>query len=382
MRVVLLTEIIAPYRIPVFNEVHKRADFTFKVFFLRHTQGERHWPVYKNEIQFPYEVLPGMMIERKNLRVTHFNFGVLERLARGNFDVIITGGWHQPSYVLSLLYSKLRRKKFLLWCESTASESRKKRRLGDLIRRFFVRSASGAIVPGKASRSYLLSLGAKSERIWTAPNAVDSAFFSEKSTPVRREKARIKKERGLPENLLLYAGRLVKEKGVHDLLAAYEHLAKSKKEVGLFLCGDGDLRAELEARCAEKRITNVYFTGFLNREKLAYYYGLADIFVLPSHTEPWGLVVNEAMSCGLPVVCSSHAGAAYDLVESGRNGFVFDPGDVGKLAEHLTGLVENPEKRDAFGQASRTIIEDYSPSRCAEGFLRAVRETKGVPPAS
>lgn len=374
MRVALFTEIIAPYRIPVFNEIAKKADFFFKVFFLKEMQRHREWPVYKDEIKFHYETLPGFLFEGNTIRTAHFNPTVIGKLIFENYDVAITGGWHQPSYYLVQLYTRLWKKKLVLWCESTGRDHRNHTGLPKILRRLFIQGTSGSIVPGKASKNYLLSMGVPEKKIWIAPNAVDSGFYASASAQAKKNKNKIKIEKGLPEKLLLYVGRLDPEKGLLDLLQAYAEIKQEMKGLGLVLCGDGSQRETLEAFCRQKALKDIFFAGFLSREELSVYYGISDLFVLPSHTEPWGLVVNEAMSCGLPVLCSKKAGAADDLIMNGENGYVFEPGDIPELAGLVKNLLLNPKALEDFGEKSVSIIQGYSPSRCAEGFLRAILE--------
>lgn len=374
MRVAMLQEIISPYRIPVFNRIAQTHALEFKVFFLSETQTQRQWPVYWNEIHFPYEIIPGVMFEGKNLRNVNFNFGILSRLFREKFDVIVTGGWHQPGYYLCLLYAKLFRKKFLLWSESTALDSRKTSFLPEALRKNFVRQASGAIAAGKASRDYLVSLGVNSDRVWTAPNAVDNNYYAERSAPFRANKQQIKRERGFPEKLVLYAGRMVPEKGIYTLLRAYARISVEMKDVGLILCGEGEDRPSLEAACKSEGLVNVFFVGFVDRENMPFYYGIADLLVLPSFTEPWGLVINEAMACGLPVLATTRAGAARDLVRSGENGYTFEPGDASQLFGLMKLILRDGETLRRYGKASSLMIQNFTPDICAAGFLRAVRE--------
>ena len=125
----------------------------------------------------------------------------------------------------------------------------------------------------------------------------------------------------LPARFFLFAGRLVAEKGIFDLLDAYQSLAPSvRDEVGLVFVGDGAARSAIQQSAAAINGGSIQFTGFAQRESLPAYYALADALVFPTHTDPWGLVVNEAMACGLPVICSDVAGCVADLVESGWNG--------------------------------------------------------------
>lgn len=374
MRVAMFQEIIAPYRIPVFNEVHANANFEFKVFFLSKTQNERLWPIPQDEIHFPYEVLPGFRWEGKNLRAVHVNWGIFLRLFTSRFDVIVTGGWHQPIYLILLLYAKLFRKKFLIWTESHEGDVRTSNPISRFLRRFFARQSSGAIVAGTSARDYLASLGANPKKIWTAPNAIDSSFYIEKSRALLPRREALKTERKLPRWNLLFVGRLVSEKGVRDLLSAYANLVQHRNDLGLLVCGEGEERPVLEEFCRDHHLTRVRFLGFQNRDELAAFYVMSDLLIVPSHTEPWGLVVNEALTCGLPVIASNRVGAAADLIIPGENGFVVSPGDVQELTARIEELLSNPNRLNGFRGSAQRLIQSHSPQVCAEGFIQAVRE--------
>jgi glycosyltransferase involved in cell wall biosynthesis len=148
------------------------------------------------------------------------------------------------------------------------------------------------------------------------------------------------------------------------------------------LLGDGELRGHVESRIARLHLAgDVILPGFKQYDELPAYYGLASAFVHASTTEQWGLVVNEAMASGLPVIVSERCGCAPDLVEGGVNGFTFDPYDV----EELSGLMQRvaamtDEQRQAMGRAGRRIVADWGPERFADGLMRAVEVAMRRPP--
>ena len=211
------------------------------------------------------------------------------------------------------------------------------------------------------------------EMIFTAPNAVDTQFFAQRAAVVRKNDAIHREKLRLPARFFLFAGRLVPQKGIFDLLRAYGALAPEvKKNIGLVFVGDGPARSALLQRATAMNPASIQIVGFAQRERLAAYYALADVFVFPTHTDPWGLVVNEAMACALPIVASTAAGSVEDLVESGWNGRVFTAGDVGQLAGAMDELARDPEQRLLMGQRSRKRIEQYSPEAWAAGMANAV----------
>jgi glycosyltransferase involved in cell wall biosynthesis len=186
---------------------------------------------------------------------------------------------------------------------------------------------------------------------------------------IRRDAARHRLALGLPARFFLFAGRLVQEKGTFDLLDAYEALAPEvRKEMGLVFVGDGAVRSTLQRRAAIINPGSIRFAGFAQREQLPAYYALAEVLVFPTHTDPWGLVVNEAMACGLPVISSSAAGCVADLVESGWNGRVVSARDIRQLASAMDELARDAELRSLMGKRSKERIRQYSPGAWAAGM--------------
>jgi glycosyltransferase involved in cell wall biosynthesis len=165
----------------------------------------------------------------------------------------------------------------------------------------------------------------------------------------------------LPRKFFLYVGRFAPEKNLRMLVQAFS-VASHHAAVegwGLVLVGGGPLE-EVLRRDALPMGDRIRFVAFQQIDGLPAYYGLADALILPSLTEPWGLVVNEAMASGLPVVVSHQCGCVLDLVFPGVNGFVTDPHDPKSLAAALVAIAAEPERRQAYGRESARIIQNFS----------------------
>jgi glycosyltransferase involved in cell wall biosynthesis len=210
------------------------------------------------------------------------------------------------------------------------------------------------------------------ETIFTAPNAVDTDFFAHTAEAVRRDAVSHRQKLSLPPHFFLFAGRLIPGKGVFDLLEAYMlQTPELRSQWGLVFVGNGAALAELQTRAAGITVGSVQFAGFAHREQLAVYYGLADVFLFPTHTDPWGLVVNEAMACKLPVIISYAAGCAEDLVQHGWNGYRFTSGDIRQLAAFMKSIAGDQQSRHEMGEHSYERIQQYSPEICANGIAVA-----------
>ena len=174
---------------------------------------------------------------------------------------------------------------------------------------------------------------------------------------------------------MLFVGRMVPEKGVEDLLDAYEEISQDGSVEGLQLLvvGEGPLLGTLKERCSRKGRGSVVFTGFVAPDKLYPYYAAADVFVLPSRYEPFGVVVHEAAAAGLPVIVSDCCGAAAELVEDERNGFIFRAGDARELAGAIEKLCRSGDRWDRMGCDSRRLAKMYDYNEGERQFVEMVR---------
>jgi glycosyltransferase involved in cell wall biosynthesis len=371
-KLVVLTEIIAPYRIPVFNALAAMDQIELYVIFLAENDPtQREWLVYKQEIQFCYETLPSW---RRRVGGYHvlLNRGLSAALRRTDPDVLICGGYNYLASWQALWWAHRRRVPFLAWVESTAADQRNERRLIEFLKSQFMKNCQGFVVAGRSSAEYVKKFNPIEESIFLAPDAVDTGFFAQRASLVRKEKEVWRKSLGLPQRFFLFVGRLIKEKGVFDLIQAYGQLPGDlRREIGLVIAGEGRARDELERLAAVISPGFVKFSGFLQREELAACYALAEVFVFPTHSDPWGLVVNEAMACGLPIVCSSAAGCAADLVEDGWNGRLVPPKEGGALESAMRELTQDEKLRLTMGKNSWERIQLNSPAACAAGIAAA-----------
>jgi len=378
-RLVILTEIISPYRIPLFNTLARQGSVDLHVIFLAETDPNlRQWPIYKDEIEFSYQVLPSW---RKRLGKYNalLNRGLGHALTAAAPDIILCGGYSYIASWQSLLWSRSRGIPFLLWSESNLQDLRRGYALVEFLKREFIRRCDGFVVPGISAREYLRAQGIKEDSIFTAPNAVDNDRFASAAAVARKEADGRRHELGLPNRYFLFVGRLVPEKGVFDLLFAYAKLDGAvRQKVGLVFVGDGVSRRWLEERAASIAPGVVTFSGFAQREQLAAYYALAQALILPTHSDTWGLVVNEAMACGSPVILSRAAGCAADLVINRWNGLLVAPKDILALSAAMAGLAQQPNLCVTLGGNAGQHISSYSPAAWARGVAGAVATTEGM----
>lgn len=352
MRIALLTEIPAPYRIPLFNALAEQVEF--RALFLAQADPRRpFYEPHRDEWRFDHRFLPGRGLRRGGRWVV-FNRGVLRELRSFRPDAVGVGGWNQPAFWTALAHCRLRRVPLLVWVESTARDRRSAAAPVELAKRLMIRCASGFFVPGRAAAHYVHSFGVPQERVAIAPNAIDETLFAQAAVD----------RGGRGFCAFLYVGRLDPEKNVDVLLRAFEDVPGE-----LVVVGSGTEEERLRALATDR----VRFVGPLDRDELVEWYARADAFVLPSRSEPWGMVLNEAAAAGLPLVATEEVGAAHDLIEHGVNGFRVPSGDADALAEALRRLANDEVFRREAGARSRELSRRFTPGSWAEGVAGLAR---------
>lgn len=299
-------------------------------------------------------------------------------LLRGRFDVVWVNGWDTATAWIVFAVAFLLRIPILLRAESPANQEvrrsgfklfLKKIVFGKLL---FPRIA-GFLYIGAQNKEFYRIYGVPEARLFFTPYAVDIQSFFSKADLLGADKDVLRDKLGLPKakKIILFVGKLISKKRPLDLLRAYA-IATTPDRTLVFV-GEGNLRFSIELEAGGRRIANVFLAGFKSQSELPEYYAAADIFVLPSQAgETWGLVVNEAMCFGLPVITSDIVGCAADLVHPGQNGYTFALGDVKALSDKIDFLLKDDALRSRFGKKSQEIIANYSYEKDVEGILAAV----------
>jgi 1,2-diacylglycerol 3-alpha-glucosyltransferase len=290
-----------------------------------------------------------------------------------NPDVVVVSGWSQSGALAMLLWARRRKRPAILMSESTAIDA-KRNWLREIIKSRIVRQFDAALVGGKPQIDYVAALGIERERIFRGYNVVDNDFFSAAAEAARQDAVRLRTDLGLPRHYFLASSRFIEKKNLSRLVKAYVgYLAQSgNKPWDLVILGDGPLRSALMEQVGEAGVAqHVLFPGFKQYEELPTYYALAGAFCHVSTVEQWGLVVNEAMASGLPVIVSRNCGCALDLVRDGSNGYVVDPYDLAQITDRLKRLA-SADDLEAMGQASKDIISAYHPNQFGAGLQKAL----------
>lgn len=285
-------------------------------------------------------------------------------------DLILTIGYERPETLASVIYARFSGKIVFLMMDNQFND-RQRRAFVELIKKIYLKLFHGIIYGGDSHKSYLRKLGVDQASIVPGYNCVDNDAFMQGVVKARNYNPPLVEH----PNYFLCVARLVPEKNLISLIQAYaayiNHITKTRSPWSLVFCGEGPERSLIEQAINEYAISDrVVLEGQINDfEQILQYYAFARTLVLPSLIEPWGLVVNEAMAGGLPVIVSSQCGCASNLVRNGENGFTFDGKSVEQLTGHLIWMHENEEKLTKMGARSLEIIQNYSPENFARNVL-------------
>lgn len=309
------------------------------------------------------------------------DYDVVIEVLRRRFDVLWVHGYNFLTHVMAVMTQRGRGGRVMFREVQTLMHPRPLGRT--LIKEAGLRFLFGngpAMYMGAESRRWFEHYGVPPDRLVFAPHAVDNDGLraaAQRLAPMRRQ---LLESFGLdPGNgpVILTVSRLIPEKAPEVLLEAF---ARVRRELpcSLLIVGAGTMLEPLRERVRAENIPDVVFAGFLNQTEVPKAYACADIFALVSRrNETWGLVVNEAMNFGLPVVVSDKVGCGADLVRHGFSGFVVDSDDAVSLAARLTELVRDENKRATLGAAGKTIVEAWNHRAAAAGVLRAVELAVG-----
>jgi len=298
-------------------------------------------------------------------------------LEQANPDVVAVNGWNNFGSLVAADCCVRRGIPMVVMSES-AQQDEPRAWWKEMIKRRIVTLYSAALVGGQRHVEYLVELGIPIERIFTGYDVVDNNYFAQHAVEIRNLKREIRNMHGLPENYFLASARFIEKKNLPTLIRAYATYRQKSEASGtppwdLVLLGDGPLRETLNTQLSTLNLReHVYLAGFEQYDELPVYYALANAFVHASTTEQWGLVVNEAIASGLPVIVSNRCGCVPELVQS--NGFTFDPFDEHELASRLLQMASlSEEERRRLGDASYRIAANFAPEHFSEGLEQAAQ---------
>ncbi len=374
-RVVLVSPEPTPYRAPLLDRVSARPEVDLTVAYAARTVARRGWevPVAHRAIVLRGLRLPGVRrLLRHDYPVTP---GIWRLLRTERPEVVVATGWSTFASQAAIVWARRRHVPYLLLVSSHDDDPRPgwRRAVKGAVVPRLVRGASGALALGTRSRASLVARGAVPERIRVFANTVDVAAWVARADSLagRRDALRATLGADAGDVVVLSVARLAPEKGLSTLVHAAA--AAGVPELLLVVAGEGPERERLPEEAREAGVRLVLL-GHVAPERLPEVYVAADVFALLSTSEPWGVVANEAMASGLPLVLSESVGAAPDLLENGENGLLVPAGDAEAAARALARLAADPSLREAMARRSRELIGRFDYDSSVQAFVDAVRE--------
>ena len=350
MKIGILTNIPAPYRKPMWEVYSKIEGVTFNVFYFSKMHKDRKWNFDKaNGVEEKF--LEGPRLGKLNLEI----FTLFKK-----YDLWIIGGYSDLTAQFLILFCKFFRVPYVIMFDGISPKKIevKENKLKFAWKKFLVKGCFAFLGNGTVGKIYAKKLGVSEDKIYNQYLTVNIEHFMNLLNEKNKIRSIIRQKLSIPENglVLLYVGRLIELKGVQDLIKAYSEIKQQNQNVYLLIVGFGTYEEELKKM--SKDVKDIFFVGHVGYSQIHEYYFASDILVLPTYDDPWGLVINEAMACGLPVVTTTAAGASLDLIKD--NGYVFEPKDVKALSDIINKYIEDPNLLFKHSQNSLKIIKEFS----------------------
>lgn len=361
-KILFVTNIPSPYRVDFYNELGKSVDLT--VIFEAKSANN-------HGIHFNYNLdnitnFKAVFLSEGDIQEKKVNLKVFKQLHPSTYDEIVLTSYSYLTEMAALIYLKILGRKF--YFETDGGFIKIENRLKKHFKKLLISSAYRYFSPSGLSDEYLVHYGADRQDIIRYPftslseEAISIGASMRAATSIYRAKLHMSDRINI-----LFTGQFIERKGVDILLKAFNQIHDTR--VHLYLVG-GDGSEQYRELISEANKSRVHFVPFLSKDELREYYAAADIFCLPTREDIWGLVINEAMSFGLPIVTTYNCGAGVELV--GNNGFLYDAENIQALKICLTDLIENREKRQGMGEISLRKIQHYTIENMAHAHLSEV----------
>lgn len=358
------------------------SDFSLREYHDKGFNRDIHWDV-PLLAGYRHQVLPRLLDGSAISFFRPLNRGIFQALRRGRYDVLWIHGYATLNSWMAMTAAKVLRIPVLMRTDSTLIDHPRSPAKLALKQVFFAAMRPfihGVLTVGERNAEYWRHHLGPSIPQYSVPYAVDNEFFRQRAEAASATRDQLRQELNLEPGrpIILFASKFLARKRCIDLVDAFLKLcgengsSDANSAPYLLIVGEGEQRSEIETRLRRlppnRGAGDVHLLGFRNQSELPRYYDLCDIFVLPSIHEPWGLVVNEVMNAGRPIIVSDEVGCQPDLVIDGDNGLVFPARNVGELANALRYMLANPSERMRMGQRSLARIQSFT----FEGNARAL----------
>ena len=363
-KVLFITNYPAPYRVRFFDELGKHMDVT--VLFSDRVEEKKHRSAQwfeSGEGHFRVQQLQKRVFSRHGRDLCT---DVVDWIKK-DFDHIVVCGYSNPTVIYAMAYMRLHKIPFcmevdggLIREEAGCKRAAKSRLVG---------AADCWISSGSYTTQYLLHYGAREEDIYFYPFSSLWERDVPETAVSTEEKETLRRELGIgEEKMVLTIGQFIRRKGFDVLLRS---AARLDENIGIYIVG-GEPTEEYRNLCRDLGLKNVHFLGFMKKEELVKHYKAADLFVLPTREDIWGLVINEAMAYGLPVITTDRCVAGLELVEDGVNGYIIGVEDEAALAEKIEACFASDYR--AMGDASLEKVRPYTIENMVSAHLKIFEE--------
>jgi len=356
-KIILITNMPTPYRLPLWDEVKKISNL--KVICISQREKNRQWNIEsRSYIEFLKSFHFYFASRDMPLHIT-LPFSLFFKLIKENPDAVIITGYDAIQYWEALFYAKLFSKKKIMWSGSTLLSARSKNNFVNKVKSFFINSFDSYYTYGTKASEYIKSFGVNDKYIVTGTNTVETDFYKDNTPDISNSNGIIS---------FLYVGQLVERKGLNNTIKAFSKIKKDNWILNIV--GTGSEEEKLKILTKEFNLEkNINFLGYKQKNEITKYYSDADVFIMPSYSEVWGLVLNEALASGLFCLSSKYAGSTFDLIKNEKNGLIIDPINISNIVDAI-----NKSFNISFNKRIIKDLFDVSYNKEASKILDAVKK--------
>ncbi len=357
MKVAIVTNIPAPYRLPLYEILNKKLNNNFVVIFCAQSETNREWDVSLSSYQFNFEFLKENFYEKSDgFNYIHHNPDIFKVLKKYSPDIIITTGY-SPTFIYAWFYSQINRKIHIPmtdgWCHNEKNLSIAHK----LLRILFFNTSKAFIGASNNSLNLFKAYHIKKKSLFKSCLCIDNSKF--KSLPLKQRQFD-----------LMYAGHLDNRKNILFLTRLICKINKLKK-IKFLLLGNGPLKNDVLTTLTQNNI-DYHYPGFAHQNRLPYYYSNTKIFLFPTNNDPWGIVLNEAMASGAPVIASPYTGTINDLLIDEFNGYIVDL-EMDKWIKNTLKLLTSEKTWEKLSRNALNKVTEFNYKNASNGILDACK---------